>query len=248
MSITSNAVTTSLLNRNVIFVYLAIGILVLLLGLAILACMSIACYHTGFMVETLTMKENGTGPDSGFAATIDDPNHSSRSIMMFLPAAPLGLAFSVMDNAEGLMMQILSLFPLTSFAAMPLRMANSAVPMWEWALSLALFMAVIRLASSLAAAQRHAPVSHARWNRARPPGRPAENHSHSPRTANWHCRRGSCRACLHQQRTPPQPGQVVLRHSGSALIGDFTPSSVTSSGSTTGRSDSGTGTAPHWPQ
>ncbi|RVU40247.1 ABC transporter permease [Rheinheimera riviphila] len=77
---------------------------------------------------------------AGFAATIDDPNHSSRSIMMFLPAAPLGLAFSVMDNAEGLMMQILSLFPLTSFAAMPLRMANSAVPMWEWALSLLLLI------------------------------------------------------------------------------------------------------------
>lgn len=77
---------------------------------------------------------------AGFAATIDDPNHSSRSIMMFLPAAPLGLAFSVMDNAEGLMMQILSLFPLTSFAAMPLRMANSAVPMWEWALALALLI------------------------------------------------------------------------------------------------------------
>ena len=77
---------------------------------------------------------------AGFAATIDDPNHSSRSIMMFLPAAPLGLAFSVMDNAEGLMMQILSLFPLTSFAAMPLRMANSAVPMWEWALSLLLLV------------------------------------------------------------------------------------------------------------
>jgi ABC-2 type transport system permease protein len=60
--------------------------------------------------------------------------------MMFLPAAPLGLAFSVMDNAEGLMMQILSIFPLTSFAAMPLRMANSEVPLWQWLLSLALLI------------------------------------------------------------------------------------------------------------
>ena len=77
---------------------------------------------------------------AGFAATIDDPNHSSRSIVMFLPAAPLGLAFSVMDNAEGLMMQLLSIFPLTSFAAMPLRMANSAVPMWQWGLSLLLLL------------------------------------------------------------------------------------------------------------
>jgi ABC-2 type transport system permease protein len=77
---------------------------------------------------------------AGFAATIDDPNHSSRSMMMFLPAAPLGLAFSVMDNAEGLMMQILSIFPLTSFAAMPLRMANSEVPLWQWVLSLTLLI------------------------------------------------------------------------------------------------------------
>ena len=77
---------------------------------------------------------------AGFAATIDDPNHTSRSIMMFLPAAPLGLAFSVMDNAEGLMMQILSIFPLTSFAAMPLRMANSEVPLWQWLLSLTLLI------------------------------------------------------------------------------------------------------------
>lgn len=77
---------------------------------------------------------------AGFAATIDDPNHSSRSMMMFLPAAPLGLAFSVMDNAEGFMMQILSIFPLTSFAAMPLRMANSAVPMWQWTLALVLLI------------------------------------------------------------------------------------------------------------
>ncbi|MBU2179937.1 MAG: ABC transporter permease [Gammaproteobacteria bacterium] len=77
---------------------------------------------------------------AGFAATIDDPNHSSRSIMMLLPAAPLGLAFSVMDNAEGLMMQILSIFPLTSFAAMPLRMANSEVPLWQWVLSLTLLI------------------------------------------------------------------------------------------------------------
>lgn len=77
--------------------------------LAILACMSIACYHTGFMVETLTMKENGTGPDSGFAATIEnndipaldtsgrylwrirsvgflgDPNDYAQTMVCFLP-------------------------------------------------------------------------------------------------------------------------------------------------------------------
>lgn len=80
---------------------------------------------------------------AGFAATIDDPNHSSRSIVMFLPTVPLGLVFSAMDNAEGTLMHILSLFPLTSFAAMPMRMASVSVPWWEWILSLALLIACL---------------------------------------------------------------------------------------------------------
>jgi len=80
---------------------------------------------------------------AGFAATIDDPNHSSRSIVMFLPTVPLGVVFSAMDNAEGSLMHILSLFPLTSFAAMPMRMASVSVPWWEWILSLLLLVACL---------------------------------------------------------------------------------------------------------
>ncbi|WP_233006890.1 ABC transporter permease [Rheinheimera faecalis] len=80
---------------------------------------------------------------AGFAATIDDPNHSSRSIMMFLPTVPLGVVFSAMDNAEGTLMHVLSLFPLTSFAAMPMRMASVSVPWWEWILSLILLIACL---------------------------------------------------------------------------------------------------------
>jgi len=80
---------------------------------------------------------------AAFAATIDDPNHSSRSIMMFLPAIPVGLAYSGIDNAEGMMMQVLSIFPLTSFAAMPLRMAHTDVPMWQWFLSVTLLAACL---------------------------------------------------------------------------------------------------------
>lgn len=80
---------------------------------------------------------------AGFAATIDDPNHSSRSIVMFLPSVPLAIVFSAMDNAEGTLMHILSLFPLTSFAAMPMRMASVSVPWWEWVLSLLLLIACL---------------------------------------------------------------------------------------------------------
>lgn len=80
---------------------------------------------------------------AAFAATIDDPNHSSRSIMMFLPALPVGLAYSGIDNAEGMMMQVLSVFPLTSFAAMPLRMAHTEVPMWQWLLAVSSLLACL---------------------------------------------------------------------------------------------------------
>lgn len=80
---------------------------------------------------------------AGFAATIDDPNHSSRSLVMFLPTVPLGVVFSAMDNAEGSLMHILSLFPLTSFAAMPMRMASVSVPWWEWLVSLLLLLACL---------------------------------------------------------------------------------------------------------
>lgn len=77
---------------------------------------------------------------AGFAATIDDPNHSSRSIVMFLPSIPVILAYSGIDNAEGMMMQVLSMFPLTSFAAMPLRMAHTDVPWWQWLISVSLLL------------------------------------------------------------------------------------------------------------
>jgi ABC-2 type transport system permease protein len=60
--------------------------------------------------------------------------------MMFLPGIPVGLAFSMINNAEGAMMQFLSIFPLTSYAAMPLRMANTSVPMWQWLLSVSLLV------------------------------------------------------------------------------------------------------------
>jgi ABC-2 type transport system permease protein len=41
------------------------------------------------------------------------------------------------------MMQVLSVFPLTSFAAMPLRMAYVDVPWWQWLLSLSLLLACL---------------------------------------------------------------------------------------------------------
>jgi hypothetical protein len=53
---------------------------------------------------------------------------------------------------------------------------------------------------------------------------------------------------VSRSAAPPHCGHVVLRHSGSALIGDCIPVKATFSGNTTGNWSSGTGTAPHLSQ
>lgn len=82
---------------------------VIIASLVVLAGMGMASYHDGFMVDTLMMKENGTGPDSGDAALIDssdipaqdksgrylwrvrsvgflgDPNDFAQTMVCFLP-------------------------------------------------------------------------------------------------------------------------------------------------------------------
>lgn len=68
---------------------------------------------------------------AGFAATIDDPNHSGRTAVMLIPALFVGAGFGVMDTPQGLLAQILSWFPLTSFAVMPIRIADGGVPWWS---------------------------------------------------------------------------------------------------------------------
>lgn len=80
---------------------------------------------------------------AGFAATIDDPNHSSRTMLMLLPAVPIFLAYSLADAPQSITMQVLSYFPLTSFAAMPIRMAEASIPMWQIALSISLLIVAI---------------------------------------------------------------------------------------------------------
>jgi len=82
---------------------------------------------------------------AGFAATIDDPNHSSKTILMFLPTVPIFLAYSLADAPQSITMQVLSYIPLTSFAAMPIRMAEATIPFWEIALSIGILIVAIYL-------------------------------------------------------------------------------------------------------
>lgn len=87
---------------------------------------------------------------AGFSATIDDPNHSSRTVMLMLPALLVGAGFGVMGSPHSMFAQILSIFPLTSFAVMPIRVAEGGVPFWQWLTSLVLLLATVWLIRSAA--------------------------------------------------------------------------------------------------
>jgi ABC-2 type transport system permease protein len=62
---------------------------------------------------------------AAFASTIDDPNTSTRTSIMFLPFLPMAMSVSVLRDPDHLASRVLSLFPLTSPAAMPLRVLLS---------------------------------------------------------------------------------------------------------------------------
>ncbi len=68
---------------------------------------------------------------AGVAATIDDPNSSARSSVMFIPMLPVFLAFATLDNPELGVVTLLSWFPVTSMAFMPMRYALIPVGLWE---------------------------------------------------------------------------------------------------------------------
>lgn len=87
---------------------------------------------------------------AGFAATIDDPNHSGRTVVMLIPGLFVGAGFGVMDSLQGILAQVLSWFPLTSFAVMPLRVADGNVAWWEWLGSLLVLLATTYIIRSAA--------------------------------------------------------------------------------------------------
>lgn len=68
---------------------------------------------------------------AGIAATIDDPNTSTKSGFMMMPLLPVSLAFLTLANPDTVAMKILGLFPITSYAVMPARMVLTGVAWWE---------------------------------------------------------------------------------------------------------------------
>lgn len=72
------------------------------------------------------------------AATIDDPNSSSRSSMMFLPFGLMMPAFLGLEVPDAPWMVALSIVPGTSAAAMPIRLLRGDPAWFEIAISIAL--------------------------------------------------------------------------------------------------------------
>ena len=78
---------------------------------------------------------------AAIAATIDDPNSSPRTVMLFIPMLPTMFAFNLVSRAESIVTQILAIFPLTSMAVLPVRLLATSVPWWEPVLAV-LFLAI----------------------------------------------------------------------------------------------------------
>lgn len=78
---------------------------------------------------------------AAIAATIDDPNSSTRSLLLFVPVLPLGLAFSLTSKLDSTVAQFLGVFPLTSSAVLPIRLAVTTVAWWEVVLAIVLLAA-----------------------------------------------------------------------------------------------------------
>lgn len=77
------------------------------------------------------------------ASTLDDPNTSSRSSLLMLPALPVVMALAILRDPDGVVARILAVFPLTSAPALPIRMVLSDPGWIEIAASLALLVAAI---------------------------------------------------------------------------------------------------------
>lgn len=68
---------------------------------------------------------------AAIAASIDDPNSSTRGSLMFLPMLFFMIVFPGLDSPENVVMQVLSWLPVSSMAAMPARLAHGIVPWWQ---------------------------------------------------------------------------------------------------------------------
>ncbi len=74
------------------------------------------------------------------AATIDDPNSSTRAMLLFVPMLPVAASFPMVRIVETGVAQALAIFPLTSMAVLPVRLTLADVPWWEPTLAMLLLV------------------------------------------------------------------------------------------------------------
>lgn len=82
---------------------------------------------------------------AAIAATIDDPNSSTRTMLLFVPMLPAMAAFALVRLADTGVAQALAIFPLTSMAVLPVRLTMTTVPWWEPVLAVVLLAATALL-------------------------------------------------------------------------------------------------------
>lgn len=75
---------------------------------------------------------------AALTATINDPNSSARSSLLFLALVPVILVWMVTDRPDDAAMRVMMLIPLTAPAALPARYLAGTPAVWEIALALAL--------------------------------------------------------------------------------------------------------------
>lgn len=80
---------------------------------------------------------------AAIAATVNDPNTSQKSQVLFLPLLPLLLGLTVLKNPDSLLSQVLAILPFTSPAALPARYALSVVSPIEVVAAILLLVATI---------------------------------------------------------------------------------------------------------
>lgn len=85
------------------------------------------------------------------AATVDDPNNSSRSVIMFLPFLPVTITVSGLTNPDSTVMKVLGMFPVTSPAALSARLVVTEVAAWEVCVAIGLLLGTIWLLRRAAA-------------------------------------------------------------------------------------------------
>jgi ABC-2 type transport system permease protein len=79
------------------------------------------------------------------AAVTDDPNHSSRPLLLFLPFLPAGLLPVALQHPDAPLLRLLSVLPISSPVVMPVRLVLEGAAGGEVALAMGLLVAASAL-------------------------------------------------------------------------------------------------------